>query len=195
MDARAASQVSHQGELPVEPTEIEAKYRLEGPDGHARLRRRLVALGARAGDTTAEDNQLFDRPDRSLGAANRVLRLRVLNGGPAGRLTYKGPATRSGVLKQRTELEVAVDDSAVTRAILEALGYQPTVRYLKQRETWYLQGAEVALDTLVFGWYCEIEGPAEVIPGIAAALGLSAASAEPTGYPGLMARYEASQRP
>ena len=179
----------------MQPTEIEAKYRLEGPDDHARLRRRLVALGAREGDTTAEDNQLFDRADRSIGAVDGVLRLRMLNGGPAGRLTYKGPASRTGALKQRTELEVAVDDSALTRAILEALGYQPTIRYLKQRETWYLQGAEVALDTLVFGWYCEIEGPAEVIPGLAAALGLSPASAEPIGYPGLMARYQASQPP
>ena len=88
-----------------------------------------------------------------------------------------------------------MDDSGVTRAILEALGYQPTVRYLKQRETWHLQGAEVALDTLEFGWFCEIEGPAEVIPGIAAALGLSPGTAEPMGYPGLMARYQASQPP
>jgi adenylate cyclase class 2 len=177
------------------PEEIEAKYRLTGPADHARLRARLQALGARAGAQVAEDNALYDRPDGPLRAAEQVLRLRVLDGGPAGQLTYKGPATRDGTLKRRVEIETAVADAAAARAILTALGYAPTVTYAKQRETWHLDSTEVALDTLVFGHFCEIEGPSDAIARVAAALELPAEAAEPAGYPTLMARHLARPTP
>jgi adenylate cyclase class 2 len=172
------------------PREVESKYRLDGPVGHDALRARLVALGARRGAVEQERNVLFDYPDGSLQAANRVLRIRILDGGPAGRLTYKGPADYAAAVKSRTELEIAVDDCRIAQALLEALGYAPSLQYPKERETWYLEGAEVALDVLPFGTYCEIEGPLAVIPRLAAALGLPDAAAEPAGYPTLMARYQ-----
>jgi hypothetical protein len=112
-----------------QPEEIEAKYRLDGPADHARLRARLAALGAQPGGRVAERNLLFDQPDRALQAAGRVLRLRVLDGGPGARLTFKGPAAHADGLKRRVELETPVTDAAATRAILEALGYQPTLEY------------------------------------------------------------------
>ncbi|HLH25286.1 MAG TPA: class IV adenylate cyclase [Chloroflexota bacterium] len=171
------------------PLEIEAKYRLSGPDDAARLRARLAGLGARPAGRQAEDNVLFDRPGGALAAAQRVLRLRTLDGGPAGRLTYKGPAAYDGAVKRRVELETAVADVAATRAILKALGYTPTIQYAKQRETWQLDGAAVALDELAFGHYCEIEGPPETIARLAVALGLPPETAEPLGYPALMARH------
>jgi adenylate cyclase class 2 len=171
------------------PREVESKYRLGGPAAHDALRARLVALGARRGAVEQERNVLFDRPDHSLRAADRVLRLRVLDGGPAGRLTYKGPADYAAAVKSRTELEIAVDDCRIAHALLEALGYVPSLEYPKERETWYLEGAEVALDVLPFGTYCEIEGLRAVIPRLAAALGLPDAAAEAAGYPTLMARH------
>jgi adenylate cyclase, class 2 len=172
------------------PREVESKYRLDGPAAHEALRARLLTLGARRGAVEQERNLLFDHPDRSLRVADQVLRLRVLDGGPVGRLTFKGPADYAAAVKSRTELEVAVDDCGIARALLEALGYRSTVEYPKERETWYLEGAEVALDLLPFGAYCEIEGPRAVIPRLAAALGLPDTAAEPTGYPALMARYQ-----
>ena len=176
------------------PEEIEAKYRLAGPDAHARLRARLTALGARPGGRVTEDNVLYDRPDGALLAAGCVLRLRVLDGGPGGQLTYKGPAVHDGALKRRGELETAVADAATVRAILAALGYVPTIQYAKRRETWHLDGAEVALDTLEFGHFCEIEGPPDAIARLAAALDLPPDAAEPAGYPALMARHRAASR-
>ena len=174
--------------------EIEAKYRVAGPEGLARLRERLAALGARRAGREAEDNVLFDRIDRTLLARQCVLRLRILDGGPSGRLTFKGPATYDGALKRRVEHETPVADAAAARAILEALGYTPVVQYAKQRETWHLDGAEVALDELAFGHYCEIEGSPDAIARVAAALELPPDTAEPAGYPALMARYQASAR-
>jgi adenylate cyclase class 2 len=173
--------------------EVEAKYRLAGPAELARLRARLAALGARPDGRVAEDNVLFDRPDRALGKGRQVLRLRTLDGGPGGRLTYKGPAAYYGAIKRRAELETAVADVGEARAILEALGYLPTIQYAKQRETWHLEGAEVALDELAFGHYCEIEASPEAIARVAAALGLAPEAAEPAGYPALMARHLAAQ--
>jgi adenylate cyclase class 2 len=169
--------------------EVEAKYRLQGPAEAATLRQRLAALGARLARHEAEENVLFDQPNRALTRGNRLLRLRTLDGGPGGRLTYKGPAAYDGAIKRRVEHETAVADVAATRAILEALGYAPTLRYAKQRETWHLDGAEVALDELAFGHFCEIEGTPEAIARVAAALGLSPEAAEPAGYPALMARH------
>ncbi len=169
--------------------EVEAKYRLDDAGAQERLRARLAAAGARQGGIEQERNVLFDYPDERLRHGDQVLRLRILDGGPVGRLTYKGPAAYEGAVKRRTELEVAVDDCEVMQALLLALGYAPRIEYPKQRETWYLDGAEVAIDTLPFGTYCEIEGPATVVPRLAAALALAPEAAERTGYPGLMARY------
>ena len=47
------------------------------------------------------------------------MRLRLLDGGPGGRLTYKGPATYDGAVKRRVELETAVADLA-GRLVLNA---------------------------------------------------------------------------
>jgi predicted adenylyl cyclase CyaB len=169
--------------------EIEAKYRLDGPDEHARLRQRLAALGAQQGTRVTECNLLFDRADGALSTTDRVLRLRTYAGQPHARLTFKGPATRAGGLKRREEHEVTVEDAATMRAILEGLGYAAALAYGKERETWLLDGAEVALDELAFGWFCEIEGTISQVQRVAGALGLGAEAAEPAGYPALMARF------
>jgi predicted adenylyl cyclase CyaB len=174
--------------------ECEVKYRLEGPEAHGRLRRRLTVLGARRRLAEHEENVLFDRPDGSLRAAGCVLRVRVLDGGPGGRLTFKGPAEWEGAVKARTELETAVADTGTLHEILGRLGFQPSLRYAKEREAWEQDGVEVALDTLAFGWFCEIEGPPAAIGRVASSLGLSAEAAEPAGYPDLVARYEAQRR-
>jgi predicted adenylyl cyclase CyaB len=175
--------------------EVEAKYRVPGPEALARLRARLTALGGRRAGSEAEDNLLLDRPDRALTRADELLRLRTLDGGPAGRLTYKGAAAYEGALKRRVELETAVADVVTTRAILEALGFAPTLRYAKQRETWHLDGAEVALDELAFGCYCEIEGLPDAIMRVAAALELPPEAAEAASYPALLARYQGAEQP
>jgi predicted adenylyl cyclase CyaB len=165
--------------------EVEIKYRLDGPADHERLRGELAALGATSSPVEHEDNRLFNDPTGTLLSTGGVLRLRVLDGGPRAKLTYKGPARFAGVVKSRQEIELAIDDGPTMQALLEALGYTVTLVYPKEREAWHLGAVEVALDTLAFGHFCEVEGPADAITALAHRLGLRDDQVEPRGYPTL----------
>jgi predicted adenylyl cyclase CyaB len=171
--------------------EIELKYRLEGPEAHDWLRARLAELGASRGPQVDEENVLYDDPAGSLRAGGAALRVRAIDGGPSARLTFKGPATIQDGVKSRREVELGVDDDGALRAILEALGYAPSVRYLKRRESWRLDGVDVALDKLVFGTFCELEGPEGRIRALADRLGLRAEQVEVRGYPQLQQLHAA----
>ena len=171
--------------------EVELKFRLAGDAEHQRLRDTLQARGARRIGAEQEENLLFDDRAGQLSAAGTVLRIRLLDGGPKAKLTYKGAARFDAGVKRRQEIEVAVADGREMQALLEALGYAVGLTYAKQRETWRIGGVEVALDTLIFGHFCEIEGPEAEIRDLARALGLDEAKAEAEGYPSLMARYSA----
>jgi predicted adenylyl cyclase CyaB len=119
--------------------------------------------------------------------------VRAIDGGPAARLTFKGPATIQDGVKSRREVELGVDDDRALRTLLEALGYAPSVRYLKRRESWRLDGVEIALDTLAFGIFCELEGPEERIRALAKQLGLRVDQVETRGYPQLQQLHEARE--
>ena len=170
--------------------EVELKFRLDGPAEQERLRAALIPLGAHRDRREHEENRLYDDADERLDEAGAVLRLRIIDGGPRAKLTFKGPARYQGSVKSRREIEVEVADAETTHALLEALGYRIDLTYHKDREAWRLGDVEVALDTLVFGHFCEIEGPASAISALAASLGLEEGRAERSGYPALMAEYE-----
>jgi adenylate cyclase, class 2 len=171
--------------------EIELKYRLDDADWHDRLRARLAELGASRGPRVDEENVLYDDALGSLRGGGVALRVRAIDGGPAARLTYKGPATIQAGVKSRREIELGVDDDRAVRVLLEALGYAPSIRYLKRRESWRLDGVDVALDRLAFGVFCELEGPKERIRALADRLGLRADQVETRGYPQLQQLHEA----
>ena len=170
--------------------EVELKFRLVGAEEHDRLREALPPLGAVRRPVEYEENRLYDDAGGRLDEEGAVLRLRVVDGGPRAKLTYKRPARYDGALKARREIEVAVANAERMHALLEALGYQVTRTYHKEREPWRLGDVEVALDTLAFGHFCEIEGPAEAITSLANTLGLDESQAERRGYPALAAEYE-----
>jgi len=89
----------------------------------------------------------------------------VLNGGPHGVLTAKGPARFVGGVKIREETEVDVKDVHATLDLLSQLGFQVEFTYKKHRAMWTLDGVvSVTLDTLEFGSFVELEGPLEVLP-------------------------------
>jgi adenylate cyclase, class 2 len=164
--------------------ETEAKWRVDDA-GHARLRDALRGLGATHQLTCVETNTLLDTPAESLRRAGRVLRLRTIDDAQTI-LTFKGRSTFVDGVKSRDETEAPVADRAATQRILAELGYRPTVEYRKTRETWQLDGALVALDTLDFGRFVEIEGDDAHVRRLAAALGLDLATAIEKGYPSLM---------
>ncbi len=169
--------------------EVELKFRLAGAGDHERLRAALRSRGAECSGTDHEDNLLFDDAAKQISSSGSILRVRLLDGGPRAKLTYKGTARYDAGVKSRQEIELAVADGDRMRALLEALGYQVSLTYAKERETWRAGDVEVALDTLVFGHFCEIEGPEPEIRRLAVELGLDEREAVEDGYPTLMAQY------
>jgi len=158
--------------------EIEVKFLIADL---AAMRQRLLALGAtRKTPRTYEDNWLFDTPDAQLARQGRLLRLRRAQ---RNLITYKEPPTHPDQdFKVRHEYEIEVNDFAQARTILQKLGFTPSGRYEKYRETFTYQAAEIVLDEVPVGMFMEIEAPREVIRSIATALGLDFGDRLVAGY-------------
>ncbi|MGE3541802.1 MAG: class IV adenylate cyclase [Candidatus Tectimicrobiota bacterium] len=148
--------------------EVEVKFLL---DDLSAIRQCLLALGATIHRPRIfEENLLFDTADHNLTQQQRLLRLRR---DQRNLITYKEPASQTDPdFKIRTEYEIEVNDFAQAQLILEKLGFFPTLRYEKYRETLTYQEAEIVLDETPCGNFMEIEAPREVIRSLAAALGL-----------------------
>ncbi len=150
--------------------ECELKFRVPGPGDHTRLRAKLRDRGAHLEGRYREENYRFDGPGRS--TRRTTLRLRVLDGGPRGVLTAKGPARFVGLVKVREETEIAVSDAHATLDLLMQLGFKVAWTYPKRRTMWMLDGVAVTLDVLEFGWFVELEGPLASLPEMSRSLGL-----------------------
>jgi adenylate cyclase, class 2 len=165
--------------------ESELKFRLKGEKDHAKLRAMLRQRGAHRSASYREENYRFTGPGKS--TRRTSLRLRVLNGGPHGVLTAKGPATFDGGVKTREETEIEVRDVHATLDMLEQLGFRVGWTYPKRRTVWMLDGVAVTLDVLDFGWFVELEGPATALPELARSFGLDPTLALKDSY-SVMAR-------
>lgn len=154
----------------------------------AALTARLEAAGAvLEHPRTYEHNVRYDTPGGDLSRQSIVLRLRR---DTRVRLTYKGPASiREGIMS-RYEAEVTVDDFETMDGILRALGYVPFMIYEKYRTTYRLGEAEVVLDEMPFGPFCEVEGPLPAIEAALDALGLAGYPRIGTSYLGVFARLK-----
>ena len=115
--------------------------------------RRIGAVLER--ERTHEVNYRFDTPEMTLSRQHRVLRLRQDN---ASILTYKGPSRTHDGVSVREEIEFEVSDFTAARQLLEAIGYQESVRYEKWRTIYVLDDLEITLDEMPFGNFTEIEG-------------------------------------
>ena len=165
--------------------ESELKFRVSGPGDHAKLRSQLVKRGAHLSGRYKEENYRFNGPGKS--TRNTTLRLRVFDGGPRGVLTAKGPAKFEGGVKSREETEVEVADAHAALDLIQQLGFRVAWTYPKRRSLWMLDGVAVTLDVLDFGWFVELEGPAQVLPEMARSLGLDIALSLRDSY-SIMAR-------
>jgi adenylate cyclase class 2 len=168
-------------------TEIEKKYRVSSEEA-ASLRGRLRAAGAEARGEEFEENTLYAGPGLERG--NRVLRLRRVRGGRSV-FTFKESMTGAAGIKRRREDETTVADPEALAAILDALGYTPSVIYEKRRETWLVAGVEVVIDELPFGQFIEIEGAEESILEAERQLELAATQVELKSYPQLTLEHGA----
>jgi adenylate cyclase class 2 len=162
------------------PTEIEKKYRVTEAEA-GRVRAALGEVGARDEGAVFEVNTLYD--GNGLDTARRVLRLRR-EGGRA-RLTFKERHASGSAVKRNREEETGVEDADAAAAILEAVGFRPSLVYEKRRETWRLGATEVVIDELPFGWFVEIEGEESAILDAERRLELTTAEAVHESYPEL----------
>lgn len=172
--------------------ESELKFRLTGEKDHAKLRALLRERGSRMSARYREENYRFNGPGKS--TRSTTLRLRVLNGGPHGVLTAKGPATFAGGVKTREETEIEVKDVHAALDMLEQLGFSVAWTYPKRRSLWMLDGVAVTLDVLDFGWFVELEGPASALPELAKSLGLDPAHALRDSYSVMARNHERARR-
>ena len=166
--------------------EVEKKYRVKAEDAE-RLQARLSEVGAEAGGEEFEENTLYAGPNMERGG--RVLRLRRV--GERAVLTFKERIPSESAVKHHHEHETRVEDPRALAAILEALGYRPSLVYEKRRETWRLGGVEVVIDELPFGLFVEIEGEESAIRQAELLLRLEGAEAEHATYPQLARRHGA----
>jgi adenylate cyclase class 2 len=148
--------------------EIEVKFLL---DDLPTIRQRVLATGATLKTPRMyEDNVLLDTPDHRLMQQECLLRLRR---DQRCLLTYKGPqADNEHEFKVRPEYEIEISDLGQAQALLAHIGFVPSWRYEKYRETFAYQEAEIVLDEVPVGNFLEIEGPRECIRTIAEMLGL-----------------------
>jgi predicted adenylyl cyclase CyaB len=165
--------------------ESELKFRVPGPGAHTKLRAALRKRGARLAGHYREENHRLTGPGKA--TRRTSLRIRVLDGGPKGMLTTKGPASFVGGVKIREETEIAVSDAHAALDLFLQLGFRVAWTYPKQRSVWMLDGVSVTLDVLQFGWFVELEGPLDQLPEMARSLGFDVASAVKDSY-SLMAR-------
>jgi predicted adenylyl cyclase CyaB len=172
--------------------ESELKFRVAGPREHTRLRADLRKRGAKLDGRYQEENYRFNGPGKS--TRNVTLRLRVLNGGPRGLLTVKGPAKFVGGVKVREETEVAVSDVHATLDLLIQLGFRVAWTYPKRRTVWRLNGVAVTLDVLDFGSFGELEGPLEELPDLARSLGFDPARALRESYSVMARKFLAAKK-
>lgn len=146
---------------------METEVKLEVAD-LAPIRDKLHVLGAVFRSAEDETNVYVDR-DGALAARGESLRVRQ---DQRVRLTWKGPTDFQNGIVNRAEIEIDVSSFADALAILSRLGFEPSDRVAKRRETWRLRDVEITLDTLSFGTFVELEGKAAAIREVAAALGL-----------------------
>ena len=164
--------------------EIEKKYRLSKPQREAILRR-LPEIGARPRGEEFEENTLYD--GESLDSARAVLRLR--RAGKTATLTYKERFPTSSSIKHQREDETRVADPEAMEAILDALGFTPTLVYEKRRQTWRLGKTEIVVDELPFGLFMEIEGSEVDIAAVELKLAIKGLRAERETYPHLARKH------
>ncbi len=158
--------------------EIEVKFIV---DDVATIRQRIIGLEASLHrPKTYEDNWCFDTPDQRFQQADQLLRLRrdhrVL-------LTYKEPPlTADSEFKVRQEYEIEVSDFDQARALVEKLGFSPSLRYEKYRETFRYGETEILLDETPLGVFVEIEGTRSSIDAITNQLELDDANRITASY-------------
>ena len=163
--------------------ETEKKFRLTKRQRDAVLKR-LPEIGATLQCEEFEQNTLYSGGALNNGSA--VLRLRRVDG--RATLTFKKRIPGKAAIKHQREDETVVADPEAMEAILDALGFTPSLVYEKRRQTWVLGKTEIVVDVLPFGLFMEIEGQVNSIRAVERKLALKGLRTEHATYPQLAAK-------
>lgn len=166
------------------PIEIEKKYRLNQKLRLA-IERRLREVGALKHKLEHEENTIYRGGRLDFGGC--ALRLRRV--GRRAILTFKQRIPTNSAIKHQREEETEVANAEKVDAILQSLGFQPSLIYEKRRRRWKLGKAEVVIDELPFGLFMEIEAPEKEIHRIEKKIGAEDLPAVIETYPTLTARF------
>ncbi|MFB6163436.1 MAG: class IV adenylate cyclase [Halococcoides sp.] len=137
----------------------------------ADVRERLRAIGADPIERVHQVDDYYDAPHRDFATTDEALRIRHerieapddrrdaddLHDGERLRLTYKGPKI-DAASKTRAEHELAIDDAATARALLEAMGFERAATVEKQRQRFQIGETIATVDDVAeLDTYLELE--------------------------------------
>lgn len=170
--------------------EVEVKAVVGDMDARAT---RLDESGAESIFTGRMRDLRYDRADRSLAAADHVLRVRVFEtqGQETAHLDWKGATRVDAGLKTREELTTGVTDVAGLTSILKALGYVVTREIEREVRMYRVADAVVRferyprMDDLV-----EVEGTPPAIERAIEILGMDRAAFSADRLPDFARRYQ-----
>src|SRR3989338_4036360 len=147
------------------PIESEVKIKIDNLDA---IKAKILEIRAEPyKKKVLETDEYFDNK-KKLRKSGEILRLRNNS-----ILTYKGPAQKKQKIKVAEEIEVMVDNGAYTKEIFMKLGYLPTLKKEKYRESYILHLTKICIDETPMGNYLEIEGSKEGVFDVAKRLGFT----------------------
>jgi adenylate cyclase class 2 len=164
--------------------EIETKYYL----GEERAAHGLVTTwGLDWREGRFEVNRIFDFADGRLQRQGALVRVRER--GDRGWLTYKErTAVEVPNAKVRLEHDSSIAHPGAVLLILRKLGLEEVLRYERYRARYEMEDAQIEIDHLPGGWFCEIEGRPEAIAERSRQAGLAEAEAIVWSYPEIFRR-------
>jgi adenylate cyclase class 2 len=133
--------------------EVELKVKIPSLDP---VREHLVRRNAKFCGRMHEHDIYYNAPHRDFGRTDEAVRVRYTDDHAV--VTYKGPKIKKFGLKAREELNFAVESGETFETMLVRLGFTKTTEVNKWRETYRMDTASIALDTVdELGTFAEIE--------------------------------------
>lgn len=158
---------------------------------------KLIKLGAVFISDTEQTDYLFNPPDSHFAKTGEAFRLRheKFEKIEKAYITYKGSAKFSSQgHKIRVEYEIEVSDFKKAKQILEALHFQVVKQIKKNRKTYHREDIIVAVDTLAFGTFIELEGDSVKSQKLREALGLGNVEPIKKAYYDLQEEWEKGKK-
>jgi adenylate cyclase class 2 len=163
------------------PIETEVKIKIENIE---QIKQKIIEIRAELFKKRAFQRDIAFDTKGKLKKNGECLRIR-----DNSIFTYKGPKQKGSKMKIREEIEIMVDNGNYLTEILAKLGYYPTQRKEKYRESYIFHLTKICLDETPMGSFLEIEGSKESVLDVAKRLGFTEKSFINKAYGELWEEY------